>query len=257
MENPISDQLVSFFLSALLGMMGGCLYDMLRLVWRKKSRLTHVLDGVYVVAVLLVIFLFALRRGQGELRLYMLLAMVLGAVLYFTAFSSLFYPLWSFWLDTAAEWCALLWKPVRILIRRGKIFSQFLKKHFHFCSKYATIKEYQWKCSLTEKRVRRKEAPPVAKGQKKKKNRVSGVVVAVLLLSGVVGMEIVHVYGQIDEARTQEAELAARLEEQKRVNAGLAEDLSRADDEEFIKELARDELGLAEQGERIFYDVND
>ena len=29
------------------------------------------------------------------------------------------------------------------------------------------------------------------------------------------------------------------------------------DDPEFIKALARDLLGLAEDGERIFYDVND
>ena len=28
-------------------------------------------------------------------------------------------------------------------------------------------------------------------------------------------------------------------------------------DEEVIKDLARDQLGLAEAGERIFYDVND
>lgn len=257
MENPISAQLISFFLSALLGIMGGCLYDMVRLVQRRRHRLTHVLDGIYVISALLVIFLFALRRGEGELRLYMLLAMVLGAIMYFAAFSSLFCPLWTFWLDAAAEWCALLWKPAALLIRCGKKFGQFLKKLFHFCFKYATIKEYQWKYPLLTEKNRGKEATPVAKGRKKRKNRASGVVVAVLLLSGVVGMEIVHVYGQIDEARAQETELATRLEEQKRVNAGLAEDLSRADDEEFIKELARDELGLAEQGERIFYDVND
>ena len=37
--------------------------------------------------------------------------------------------------------------------------------------------------------------------------------------------------------------------------AGLRQAM--ADDEEFIKRLARDLLGLAEEGERIFYDVND
>ena len=33
--------------------------------------------------------------------------------------------------------------------------------------------------------------------------------------------------------------------------------LAKKGDEEFIKDLARDQLGLAEEGERIFYDVND
>ena len=39
-------------------------------------------------------------------------------------------------------------------------------------------------------------------------------------------------------------------------NASLKQDLSRADDEEFIRELARDLLNMAEPGERIFYDVH-
>jgi len=257
MENYVSAQLLSFLLSALLGLLGGCLYDILRLLRRGRRRLINLLDGLYIAGVLLVLFLFTLRHGEGEMRLYMLLAMTLGAIGYFAAFSALLRPIWLFWLDTAAEWCALLWKPASIFIRCGKKFGRFSKKLFHFCSKYATIKEYHWKCPHSGENARRKEAMPVAKGSKKKKNRVSGVVVALLLLSGVVGMEIVHVYAQIDEARAQEEQLARQLEEQKRVNAGLAEDLSRADDPEFIKELARDELGLAEQGERIFYDVND
>jgi hypothetical protein len=40
-------------------------------------------------------------------------------------------------------------------------------------------------------------------------------------------------------------------------NEALRSDLSKKDDPDFIKGLARDLLGLAEEGERIFYDVND
>ena len=40
-------------------------------------------------------------------------------------------------------------------------------------------------------------------------------------------------------------------------NQALQSDLDKKDDQEFIKALARDLLGLAEEGERIFYDVND
>ncbi len=79
----------------------------------------------------------------------------------------------------------------------------------------------------------------------------------VALLIGVVGFEVIDVYRQIDSARAEETELAAQLQQQQLANAALQEDLSRADDPEFIKELARNQLGMAEQGERIFYDVND
>ena len=78
----------------------------------------------------------------------------------------------------------------------------------------------------------------------------------VLLLIGVVGFELVNVYGQIATAQEQESQLATQVQQQKEANASLRQDLARADDEEFIKELAREELGLAEPGERIFYDVN-
>ena len=93
--------------------------------------------------------------------------------------------------------------------------------------------------------------------QKKKAKKSGGIVLAVvLLLIGVVGFELLNVYGQIAEAKEQERSLAVRVEEQRQANVSLQQDLSRADDEEFIKELARDLLGLAESGERIFYDVN-
>ena len=96
----------------------------------------------------------------------------------------------------------------------------------------------------------------MAKQKKKAKKRGGIVLLVVLLLIGVVGFELVNVYGQIATAQEQESQLAAQVQQQKEANASLRQDLARADDEEFIKELAREELGLAEPGERIFYDVN-
>lgn len=93
------------------------------------------------------------------------------------------------------------------------------------------------------------------KAKKVKKNN-GAILFVVLLLIAVVGVETVHVFGQIAEAREQEAELHTQVEQKKQENAALRSDISRADDPEFIKELARQRLGMAEQGERIFYDVN-
>ena len=91
----------------------------------------------------------------------------------------------------------------------------------------------------------------------RKRRKKGGLVLAVvLLLIAVVGVEVVQVYGQINEAVVQEQLLQAQVERQTQANAALREDLSRADDEDFIKELARELLGLADPGERIFYDVN-
>ena len=93
------------------------------------------------------------------------------------------------------------------------------------------------------------------KTRKKRSNTVLLLVLAVLIV--VVGMEIVNVYGRLRDVRAQEAALTQQMEEKTQENEALRSDLSKKDDPDFIKGLARDLLGLAEEGERIFYDVYD
>ena len=93
------------------------------------------------------------------------------------------------------------------------------------------------------------------KTRKKKPSAVLLLVLTVLIV--VVGVEIVNVYGRLKEVRAQEAALTQQLQEKAQENQALQSDLDKKDDQEFIKALARDLLGLAEDGERIFYDVND
>ncbi len=91
--------------------------------------------------------------------------------------------------------------------------------------------------------------------RKKRNNTALVLVLAVLIV--VIGVEIVNVYGRLKEVRAQEASLTQQLQEKTQENQALQSDLDKKDDPEFIKGLARDLLGLAEEGERIFYDVND
>mgnify|MGYP004652787199 FL=1 len=93
------------------------------------------------------------------------------------------------------------------------------------------------------------------KTRKKKPSAVLLLVLTVLIV--VVGVEIVNVYGRLKDVRAQEAALTQQMQEKAQENEALRSDLSKKDDPEFIKALARDLLGLAEDGERIFYDVND
>ena len=141
MENYVSEQLVTFCQSAVLGLVWGSAYDLLRTIrLRMHCRLLpHALDAVYAGAVLLMIFLFTLHRGEGELRLYMLLAMVLGGVFYFAALGAFFRPVWRFWVEVSAYFLALLWKPAAFVLLCGKNFQIYIKKLFYFYRRYATI----------------------------------------------------------------------------------------------------------------------
>lgn len=93
--------------------------------------------------------------------------------------------------------------------------------------------------------------------KKTRKKRSNTVLLLLAVLIVVVGMEIVNVYGRLRDVRAQEAALTQQMEEKTQENEALRSDLSKKDDPDFIKGLARDLLGLAEEGERIFYDVND
>ena len=142
MENYVSAQLISFLRAALLGLSAAVIYDVLRAVRLRSGRskiLTHMLDAVYVLLALLVVVLFTLQQGEGELRLYMVLAMMLGFSIYFLALSSVFLPLWSFWAEVLAALLGILYKPAAMLLRIGKKFQIYIKKLFYFWRKCATI----------------------------------------------------------------------------------------------------------------------
>ena len=91
---------------------------------------------------------------------------------------------------------------------------------------------------------------------KRKKRSAPITLVVLLVLLAVVVVQLIRVYGQLGEAKAQRETVSQQLQEQKKENSDLEADLSKADDKEFIKGLAKDQLGLAEDGERIFYDVN-
>lgn len=96
----------------------------------------------------------------------------------------------------------------------------------------------------------------MAKKKTAKKNRSALTLAVVLLLIGIVGVQLVRVHGEIDESHAEDQELSMEASRKTKENQALQEDLDRADDPAFWDELAREKLDLAEQGERIFYDVN-
>ena len=98
----------------------------------------------------------------------------------------------------------------------------------------------------------------MAKNTNKAKKGPGFITMLVLVvLVAVMGIELVQMHGKLRSARSEEAAVAAQVQQRRLENEALKSDLSKADDVEFIKDLARSQLGLVEEGERIFYDVND
>jgi cell division protein FtsB len=92
------------------------------------------------------------------------------------------------------------------------------------------------------------------KNVKKRNNVLLGFVLVVLIAA--VGIELLRLNGKLSAAKAQESQVSSQVQQQQQENDSLQSDLARANDPDFIKDLAREELGLAESGERIFYDVS-
>lgn len=175
MENYISEQLLAFGEAVLLGLLGGLVYDLLRAVRIRKKKdlvLTHQLDGLYALFLLLGLLWFALKIGKGELRLYMIGGIAIGAVLYFCGLSQLLRPLWDFWVDAAACLLHILWLPFHFFGILCKKLCLFCEKLFLFLQKYATIFTYKWEFILIRKHCTdRGGHNAYKKGKKKRKKK--------------------------------------------------------------------------------------
>lgn len=97
----------------------------------------------------------------------------------------------------------------------------------------------------------------MARSKKAKKRTSTALLLVLIALAVFIGIELIQVNQRLGEAKVQEASLTRQMQQQQQENAALRSDLAKKDDPDFIKELARDQLGLAEEGERIFYDVNE
>lgn len=141
MEHQISQQLLTFGQSILLGLLLGALYDLLRPFRLHVPRCTPLLDGLYCLTTGSACFLFILHRGNGDLRGFLLLGMIGGSVLFFAAFSSLLRPIWAFWAETLSFLIYLLSFPLFL----AKVFCKktlwFGKNLFYFIVKCYTIKK--------------------------------------------------------------------------------------------------------------------
>ena len=80
------------------------------------------------------------------------------------------------------------------------------------------------------------------------------LVIAVLLL--LVTAALIRMRERIETAQTEQVALEMQLAAQKQENSALEGALDKADDVEYLQELARDELGYVTPGEKDFYDIS-
>ena len=97
----------------------------------------------------------------------------------------------------------------------------------------------------------------MAEQAKKEKKRTSFLTMLVIfMLLALLGVELMHLRAQIAKAEEEQQALQTKLDAARQKNDALSSALEKADDPEFLQELARDQLGYVTPGEKTFYDVS-
>lgn len=137
MEIDSLAQLSILLRSVLLGWGLGLLYDLLRAIRRRAGNtwLPPALDALYGLMLFLLVFLFTLRVGGGELRVFLLAGLAVGLLCFFVLCSTALRPIWDLWVEAALRLLHLLTLPFRLFLRGLKIFRDRQKKGFHFFRK--------------------------------------------------------------------------------------------------------------------------
>lgn len=259
MGNYISEQLTLFLRSIALGLSLGLVYDLLRIARGMCGRvLGGALDALYCVGAAAALALFVLA-GDGELRIFVVIGAVGGAVLFLCLLSPLLRPVWRFWT-------ALGLFPARVARRLFKKCGRTAKKLFSFLRIRVTMvvtKLSGGRLPHRQKGDGEMSQPPKKKNprgpQKKdaaaKKRRPSGRLTVLLMCALLVGlsMQIYRMIGQLESAQAEEAVYAQRLEALRETNAQLKDDLANSENLDLIEEIARDELGMVKDGEKVFH----
>ena len=80
---------------------------------------------------------------------------------------------------------------------------------------------------------------------------LAGLMLVVLLFG--VGMQLYQMQGRLQQAREQQETLEQQIRETTKKNQDLEEDIANSDNPEMIEKIAREELDMVVQDERVFY----
>ena len=255
--NYVSDQMLLFLRAIGLGLCLGLLYDVLGTLRRLGGKLWGgVLDVAFCLTASVAVLFFVLA-GDGELRIFVAIGVLGGAVLFWCLLGPLLRPVWTFWLELA-----LL--PVRLVGRFLKKCRQKAKKLLSFWRNWFTMKLATLRRKISSRRQEgesdmsgptgKKKTP--APRKKKRKSARPGSRLTVLILAALlmgISLQIYRMFGQLRVARAEEAVYAQQLEELRETNRQLREDLNNSGSQALIEDIARDKLGMVMPGEKVFH----
>ena len=237
----------AFLLTLGMGALLGLYYDLLRLprLLLPPRWAQELLDLLFWLGAFFLLFLCATWLEGGRVRLYLALALLCGSLAYFFLLSPAVRHLLSRFAALVARLLGFLLSPLR---RLGAVltaqWAKFIrprlenwKKSFSFSQRWSTMSQFH----CLHRRVSRRK-----KG---------GLILRLLLLVLLAYMVImlVRVRGQITTASNDLDQLTAQVSQQLQTNTELSNAIENRDDPNYLKDIARERLGLVSQDDWVFY----
>lgn len=251
MTVSVTDQALFFAGALVMGAAVGLLYDAFRIL-RVRVRLPllgGVLDLLFWLVVTVALFVYTTTAGSGEVRLYIVAAVLLGAAAYFWLLSRWFLKLGYRLADLVGVLWRVLTLPVVFLLRLCKKIGKTAKKSFHYRRKWYRIRLISREMDELHRSDRRASGGGTACENQKSvpPDQAGGTGPAYRRRH-----RLLNLRQQILTAQSDLAEAEAQVAAQKQVNADLSDAVENSDDPDRQADIARGKLGLVEPGEYIF-----
>lgn len=94
----VTSELISFVYFAIAGMVSGCIFDLFRCKrknFNTKNFIVYLEDMLFWIIIGGLALYTSYVACNGQIRVYMLISMVLGSIIYFLTFSKLFYKVFE------------------------------------------------------------------------------------------------------------------------------------------------------------------
>lgn len=117
----MAEQVYIFFTSVIIGAIMGVIFDFFRALRRKgntKNILVYIQDIIFWLIIAIIIIVSSFIINNGELRGYMLLGYILGAIVYILAFSKYIKLLFGFIFDFIEKIFGYLLLPFEKMMRK-------------------------------------------------------------------------------------------------------------------------------------------
>lgn len=257
MENYVSEQLLLFLQAILMGAALALVYDLLGVLRSLGGRLWGgALDVLFCLSSLAAVFVFVMA-GSGELRVFVVVGIGGGAVLFWGLLAGLLRPIWTFWLQ-------LVLLPAAWMKRFLKKCGRKTKKVCTFWKNWFTMKLITFRRKRPAEKQEGDEGMAASSGGKaarpsqnkpKPVKSPSGklTMFLLLILAAFISVQIFHMFDQLQTARQTEEAYAQQLAELQETNQQLQEDLDNSDSLDLIEDIARDQLGMVQEGEKVFH----